>query len=96
MITESGNFDANLCCGLKKRKYRLEAGDDEDRIELTCNTVVPGKTMTGTSSMKTSTFSGAFAGAFDWVRDVVANNPARDCDWARRTALDNGARSIFH
>lgn len=45
--------------------------------------------------MKTSTFSGAFAGAFDWVRDTVTNNPALDCDWARRTALVNGARSIL-
>lgn len=46
--------------------------------------------------MKTSTFSGAFAGAFDCVRLVVVNKiPARDDDWANKTALVNGARSIF-
>jgi hypothetical protein len=46
--------------------------------------------------MKTSIFSGAFAGAFDCARLVdVNNNPARDCDWARRAARVNGARSIF-
>lgn len=47
--------------------------------------------------MKTSTFSGAFAGAFDCARLVdVNNNPARDGDWARKMARVKGARSIFH
>jgi hypothetical protein len=47
--------------------------------------------------MKTSTFAGAFAGAFDCARLAdVNNNPALDGDWARKKALVNGARSIFH
>lgn len=52
--------------------------------------------MTGWSSMKTSIFSGALAGAFDWVRLVVVNNnPALFGDWASRQARVNGARNIF-
>lgn len=59
--------------------------------KLTCNIVVPGRTWTGLSSMKTSTFSGC--GAISAKRRA-ASGAARVGELSA-SALDNGWRSIL-